>query len=850
MDYKHNANVSLKSINNKKFKEEERKSKRNIIIKNYDIRQDRKNIIENKDGNEKKVTKDTKETKDESDRFMYDLENWDKLDYSKKKQGKNNIETIKQHKIVTQPKSLPSTTKKYYQQQQQQSKFQPKPNVPKLNAQEHYNAINSKLIAYQNIINNNNGNTLNKLNEQCSNINDTLIKHHSNIDNIFNEYHNKVNNNINNSFNTLNHHHSNLNNRLSEHHDIFNTTLNTHNNNINTRLNEHHDNIYNTLSKHNVNNVLDEHHDNIYNTLNKHNNNINNKLNEHHNNINDTLSKHNVNNVLDEHHDNIYNTLNKHNNNINNVLDEHHNNINDTLCKLNKCNDTAKSLLKDYETNMTTQSQLMKIHNDNIESNRKIQINSFNTEMMKLLENFQKIMKYQIDSRSNELEELDKKILTSNVNLDKLSKTIENYEKSCARYNTYDNDLLTQLADYIIVSDELRQKNENKIDEIYNIVKDINDAKDISVINNIENIENIKNIKDVKILNVETFNEWQTSDYDEHYNINKDINIVHKQYFSENNLTEIQKSTNNKDLSGLLGILNISFYSNLWDEPPKNLDKSIYQMVISTTKHLIKSVNLLEDDKIVKYKFPPVNSSDKLKLLFDMIITGFNTQLTERGSLSGILKINKIVLELQSLLENYVTYISNDNMSKLKLILDNISLLITDNDKELLSWQQLMIKYFTMINMIKIRLRDIYESEKFSLQDPDYYEILAKVNIFIHDYLDLGKQISQFIIFYYEIGSFLTSFISSLTLRDQKFKLGEINTINSTENLKWWNEHIILILDYYKSLALNDEIHSKIKSKLCILEVPPKLIELFEMYDTLMNKNIYDVLDTVDNMNK
>ena len=66
---------------------------------------------------------------------------------------------------------------------------------------------------------------------------------------------------------------------------------------------------------------------------------------------------------------------------------------------------------------------------------------------------------------------------------------------------------------------------------------------------------------------------------------------------------------------------------------------------------------------------------------------------------------------------------------------------------------------------------------------------------------------------------------------------------------KWWNEHIILNFDYHKAIILNDIIIiDKIKNKLSILETPPNLNEMINLcYNLINTKNMYSVLDSIDN---
>ena len=96
---------------------------------------------------------------------------------------------------------------------------------------------------------------------------------------------------------------------------------------------------------------------------------------------------------------------------------------------------------------------------------------------------------------------------------------------------------------------------------------------------------------------------------------------------------------------------------------------------------------------------------------------------------------------------------------------------------------------------------------------------------------------------FYNTGIFLTMFIDVITAN----KSIEVDNANlKSRDLRWWNEHIILTFDYHKALALNDvPTYKKIKDKLCILETPPNLDKMFEIYDNLFNKDLYKVLNSI-----
>jgi hypothetical protein len=340
-------------------------------------------------------------------------------------------------------------------------------------------------------------------------------------------------------------------------------------------------------------------------------------------------------------------------------------------------------------------------------------------------------------------------------------------------------------------------------------------------------------IESTNIVDINTFNNWIISEFDDNYNINEGINIAHKKYFSENNLVEINKIVKDEISQSML---NTIFYTNILKKNTEKdifdpyRDETLFKNIIITTKYLLNLVNLTDSaDKFIKYDFPPITNNDKLKMLFDTMITGFNTQLNERGSLSGILDMDMLKLQFITLLDNHKNIIESDKYNTLKTVLDNIfnSLQkLFKNGLPLLSWQQLMVKYFTMINMINPTLKDIYKSEN---------ENLIKANTFIYDYNNLSKQISGFMELFYNIGIFLSKFIDTINKQDNYDEL-------KPNDLKWWNEHIILIFDYHKSLVLDDVVISeKIKNKLNILESPPNLNKMVDIYNNLI-KNLYKTL--------
>ena len=504
----------------------------------------------------------------------------------------------------------------------------------------------------------------------------------------------------------------------------------------------------------------------------------------------------------------------------------------------------------------------------NLQNNTKIPNNQYESLMNEILnlQNNNKIPNNQYESLMNEILNLKNnsnvtnKILNlqnnyknTNQQYESLIKEISNLQKSINHPNELLMKEISNLQNSINSPNELLMKEIIDIKNSINspnelLMKEIIDIKN-SNISFDEKIENLKlklyvdNLKKDVVIDITSFNDWNKSDFDDEYNINQNLNIVHKKYFSENNFVKINKiASENLQSSSLSNILNHSFY-NVLNKDFKNINDCIFKIVIPTTKQLLKLVKLSDESgKFIKYSYPPLVNDDKLKMLFDMMITGFNTQLNEFSSSSGILDKDKLKSQFMLLIEDYKSIIDVSNYDKLIVmisdIFSSIKILLKDN-LPLLSWQQLMTKYFTMTNMINLTLKDVYENN-------DHDQKLINANIFVYDYHNLSRQISGFIELFYNIGVFLTIFTDIINF-NKSDDIDNIDNIKIKSNdLKWWNEHIILIFDYHKALALNDNIISKqIENKLSSLEIHPNLTKMIDIYDNLINKDIYKVLNTV-----
>ena len=506
--------------------------------------------------------------------------------------------------------------------------------------------------------------------------------------------------------------------------------------------------------------------------------------------------------------------------NLNDIIKSYHeeqkilltNNFNNSKNDIINLNDIIKSYHEEQKRLLTNLSNNMSNLYNNNSNNYKNDIVNLN-DIIKSYHEEQKTLLTNLYNNSNNSK-------NDIVNLSNLS-------------NNSQNDIMRQLLNLTDIINNMKKcSNELVIKETLNNFTELNNdnlnksqnqlIKEIIDLRNNNSVfhQKIENLilQPHEIIDITNFNDWNKSDFDDEYNINPEINIVHKKYLSE----LINKSIkSNQDVSEQLSNFNTVFYNN-----DNSKEELIFKNIIASTKTLLKLVHLSDESgKFIKYEFPPLTNDDKMKMLFDMIITGFNTQLNEHGSLSGILDISKIKSQFITLIDKSI--LKSNSREKLKLMLDNIFNKYLD--KSILSWQQLMIKYFTMINMINPTLTDIYKSDNSD-------EKLTKANIFVHDYHNLAKQISSFLEIFHNIGIFLTTFINMISAG----KIAEIKL--KTNDLKWWNQHLILIFDYHKSLILKDiDNNKKIKEKLSILEIPPDLINTFDIYNNLM-VNLYKIL--------
>ena len=341
--------------------------------------------------------------------------------------------------------------------------------------------------------------------------------------------------------------------------------------------------------------------------------------------------------------------------------------------------------------------------------------------------------------------------------------------------------------------------------------------------------------RDIKSLpNILDFNSWDVSEFDDN-GFKTGLNLVNKNFLSESGLREIiREKSIISDVS--LYTISASFYNGLGDSSLE-FAKGINQIIITTTRIMQKLVQLIdENDNYVIYEFLPETKADKLKMMFDMMITGFHTQLTDKSTVSGILDIDRVIEQFSKLLNDNSSNLKNHQIIDLRSLLDNLRdfehKILNDRSLPLLAWQQLMMKYLTMINMIKLVLKDTYESS-------DDKQLLI-ANIFSHDLFDLSRQISGFFEMFHKIGLFLTILVDAINgeTPDQL-------TDNIENGSKWWTDHLILLFDYHKALIFNDQnVVDKIKNKLSMMEIPPNLDHIFILYENLlMKKTLYETLN-------
>lgn len=311
---------------------------------------------------------------------------------------------------------------------------------------------------------------------------------------------------------------------------------------------------------------------------------------------------------------------------------------------------------------------------------------------------------------------------------------------------------------------------------------------------------------------IDNFNPWNISDY----NGDKTINIVHKKYFYNSIAINKPPLKNSKAIDILtLNIVNYLRFSNILNynlmlEDSLNGIQKIFQEYAE--------IIAVTGDKI-SYTYLPITNADKLKMLFDIIITGRYTN----GSLDTI----KLIEQFDIMLENAKL----PNNDKLKLILDKIKTLLV-NDQHLTSWHHLIFSYQKITTTI-------YPMMKNCLQHNDSLE---ETNLLIHQFCQLGQQIGTFLGFFYGIVYFLHYFLDVIEGKDNIIR--EIPEIFDIQ-LTWWKNHVLLICDYYKASALEDkEALKDISHELDNFYTYISSVETFVLFHHLIKvRKFYTVLD-------
>lgn len=399
------------------------------------------------------------------------------------------------------------------------------------------------------------------------------------------------------------------------------------------------------------------------------------------------------------------------------------------------------------------------------------------------------------------------------------------------------NKLITSVKQQIINDNNLMIK--QTIADNNLTIKQIIDDNNVIMTNLISSIkEQLK--KEEKMIN--NFNSWTISDYDNINGINKTLNIVHKKYLynsvimADRRIIKLLGNHRNVDILSL-NIINYLRYSNML-----NIDNSFdSSLILESSLNGIQKIFQEYAEVIsvtgdsISYTYLPITNADKLKMLFDIIITGRYT--------NGFLDINKLIEQFAILLANAKQHIKNENeVNKLKDILDNIKMLLKD-DNNLISWHQLISAYQKMASAIYPSLKEIFAK---NIKDESNI-LLHETNILIHEFYNLGRQIGSFFAFFYAITYFFHYFLDAI-LGENNEKPKEMNDIFEI-HVEWWKDHALLITDYNKAAALDDEaalkdIENEISTSYThITYIMEETFILF--YRLIKVRNLYSILDNL-----
>jgi hypothetical protein len=309
------------------------------------------------------------------------------------------------------------------------------------------------------------------------------------------------------------------------------------------------------------------------------------------------------------------------------------------------------------------------------------------------------------------------------------------------------------------------------------------------------------------------FNKWNEGDYNEESGFHPNVNVIHKEYTIDRDQITKEYEYYLGQIKEIFEFTPVSHYgdylsdflhcriscairnflgkdseSEVLEKNKKYLEKSTYHLEL-----LARLVN--KEGQRIHYDFIPETLRDKIRFLFDMLITGKHTSLTDKGKISGIFD----PLEIVTLFEQLSVDVTEKNQ---KIITNLKNFLIRMKKNTAMAWYQSFDIYQNMVGELCPMLRQIYDMDT---SDLHYMKSLHEANAFIRDFYDIGEQIGIFWCLLYSI----IAFLDDLLIANNPSTLEQIEFLHKVQ-MHWWRKHIIMMIDYAKAVVLGDDkIHER-----------------------------------------